>query len=140
MITEEQVLQLYNHAGLRSATSAKPRMIHLSTTGDQGITFGDFNSQKYYFVERVWFGYTTARKNIRQVDFGVVLYTRPREINIANANDVLILTPIFALDSSGANVISQSIDAYVFARQITFQSGVAAAIIAARLLIWEIEE
>jgi hypothetical protein len=140
MITEEQVLQLYNHAGLRTASSAKPRIVNLGA-GDQGLIFGDFTRQRYFFVERVWFGYQGALKLVATMDCYVALYVRPNEVNIASADAPLALTPVSDGDRGGFKINGLAIDPYVFARQATFvPNTTAVGLINARLLIWEIEE
>lgn len=140
MITEEQVLNLWNHSGLRTAKVAKQRMVCLSTTGDQGLNFGSFNQQKYFFVERVWFSYNGEAKQLRTIDFSCNLYVRPNEVNTADPDAFICITPPAHLDFGGYQLDVLSIDPYVFARQATYTPGTQGDGCTVRLLIWEIEE
>lgn len=140
MITEEQVLNLWNHSGLRSASVAKPRMVSLSAQGDNGLIFGNFLQQKYFFVEKVWFAYVSATKPQSLVDCYLQLYVRPNEITVGTNNPVAV-NPVISTQAGGSYVDGLSLEPYVFARQATFvQASRANGLYAVRLLIWEIEE
>lgn len=140
MITEQQVLDLYNHAGLRTATSAKPRMVMLGVGNDQGVQFGSLNNEKYFFIERVWFSWLSASKFYRETDFYLQVSGRPNEANLVTPNAPFCIHPVAHTETKGAVLDGVAIEPYCFARQLTYVPVSFGQFIGVRLLIWEIEE
>jgi len=140
MITEEQVLALYNHAGKRTATAAKPRLLILSFAGAQGLNFSTANNERYFFIERIWFSYASSPKPLSSTDFYISVQPAPFEVNISSANTPVCITPVVHNDRSGFAIDGSHMDPYIFARQLSYVTGTQGQGICAHLLIWELEE